>query len=64
MGSVGALLFRTGLIAGEVVTEVGLLMSLGVRGAEVIADWCLTTESQAAIITVTTGEVGGTVKGA
>ena len=59
-----ALLFGTGLIVGEVVTEMGLLMSLGVRGAEVIEDWCLTTESQEAIITVTTGEVGGTVKGA
>lgn len=56
MGSVWALLFSSGLIVHEMLTELGFLMSFKVIGPEVIEDWCLTTQSQETIITVTTGE--------
>lgn len=44
----------------EVLTELGFSMSFRVIGPEEIGDCCLTTQSQEAIITVTTG---GAVKG-
>lgn len=53
MGSALALLFSSGLIVQEVLTELGFLVSFRVIGSEVIEDWCLTTQSQEAIITVT-----------